>query len=237
MKKLELIQKKIRQQGDAKRALTSLRFFKTAPGQYGEGDTFLGLTVPQCRKVAKDFFGQLDLLEVVDLLRSPWHEERLTALFMLIMHFNKSEPREKQRIYRFYLKNTQYINNWDLVDCSAEHIVGSWLNDKERKKIYQLARSKNVWERRIAIIATFHFIKKGSAQDTLAVAKILLSDQHDLLHKATGWMLREVGKRVGQATEETFLKEHYQHMPRTMLRYAIERFPEKLRKKYLVKKQ
>lgn len=211
------------------RAKSSAWFFKTGKGQYGEGDKFIGVTVPDQRIVAKKYI-DLPFKEIEKLLISPIHEHRLTALFILVGAYKKA----KKEVYDFYLKHTKYINNWDLVDSSASLIVGEWLLNKERSVLYTLAKSKNIWDRRIAIIATGAFIKNGEFADTLKIAQILLKDSHDLIHKAVGWMLREVGKRDEKA-EEAFLKKHYKCMPRTMLRYAIERFPESKRHEYLAK--
>lgn len=221
----------LRKLGNKRRAAISQRFFKTGPGEYGEGDIFLGITVPELRKLAKEYQA-IALAEVAQILRSTIHEERLLALLILIRAYARGDARFKEKIYNLYLKNTRYINNWDLVDTSAEHIVGAFLMDKGKKPLYALVQSSDLWERRIAIMATFHFIKGGQFTETLKIARMLLSDKEDLIHKAVGWMLREVGKRLLQA-EEQFLKAHYKKMPRTMLRYAIERFPEAKRQRYL----
>jgi 3-methyladenine DNA glycosylase AlkD len=213
------------------RARISRRFFKTGPGEYGAGDRFIGLTVPQVRSFAKTY-RNLPLSETYQLLRSPIHEERLLALIILVEKYQRAEIAGRRRIYELYLRSTRYINNWDLVDCSAEHIVGTYLRERSRSPLLKLARSENLWERRIAIMATFHFIKRGEFAPTLRLARLLLRDREDLIHKAVGWMLREVGKRDLPA-EEKFLKQHYRQMPRTMLRYAIERFPESKRQRYL----
>jgi len=225
------IRTRLRKLGNKHRAAISQRFFKTGPGQYGEGDRFLGITVPELRKLAAEYQG-ITPTEAVQLLRSPIHEERLLALLILVRSFSKGDERFKEKIYHLYLGNTQYINNWDLVDASAAHIVGAFLMEKNKKPLYALAQSSDLWERRIAIMATFRFIKGGEFAETLKIARMLLSDTEDLIHKAGGWMLREVGKRH-RATEEQFLKAHYKKMPRTMLRYAIERFPEHRRQRYL----
>jgi 3-methyladenine DNA glycosylase AlkD len=225
------IRARLRKLGDKERAKNSKWFFKTGPGEYGEGDRFLGIKVPDLRKLAKEYQG-IPLTEVTRILRSPIHEERLLALLILVRSYAKGDDRFKEKIYHLYLKNTRYINNWDLVDLSAVYIVGAFLMEKSKKPLYALAKSKDMWERRIAIIATFYFIKDGEFTDAMKIARMLLSDKEDLIHKAVGWMLREVGKRH-LATEERFLKEHYKKMPRTMLRYAIERFPEAKRQRYL----
>jgi len=209
----------------------SLRFFKTGPGEYGEGDIFLGIRVPVTRKVASQFRG-LPFEQVLQLLQSNYHEERLLALFMLVALFKKGDDKEKKNIYDAYLGHTDTINNWDLVDSSAHQIVGGYLFERDRKRLYQLAKSKSLWERRISVIATYTFIKMDDFEDTLKLSAILLTDEEDLMHKAVGWMLREVGKR-DMEVEEKFLRKHYKKMPRTMLRYAIEKFEEKKRKGYL----
>lgn len=222
----------LQQVASAERAKNSEWFFKTGPGQYGEGDVFIGVSVPNQRKVAKQYAG-LSLGEVEKLLLSLVHEERLTGLLILVYRFKRSDEQGRGEIYDFYMVHTTCVNNWDLVDSSASNIVGAYLADKDRAVLYELARSDNLWERRIAIIATAYFISLGESKDTLAIAEILLGDTHDLIHKAVGWMLREVGKNCGQEVEEEFLKKHYRVMPRTMLRYAIERFDEPLRQQYL----
>lgn len=206
-------------------------FFKTGKGQYGEEDKFLGIRVPILRAQARQF-RELPLKEVCSLLKSAFHEERLCALLLLVLKFTRGDEEERAAIYNLYVKNTKYINNWDLVDSSAHQIVGGYLIDKDRRPLYTFAQSKSLWERRIAIIGTYHFIKKDEFKDALALSKRLLKDQEDLIHKAVGWMLREIGKR-NLDTEIIFLQAHYQQMPRTMLRYAIERFSERERKKYL----
>lgn len=209
------------------------RFFKTGPGEYGEGDRFLGVRVPATRKVAR-MFRAMPLTDAQALLASEIHEERLLALLILIGRHQRGTADQKQEVYDLYLANTRHINNWDLVDVSAEHVVGAHLWDKSRAPLSKLAHSADLWERRIAVMATFHFIKQNQFDETLRIAELLLSDSHDLIHKAVGWMLREIGKRDLDA-EEDFLRRHHQHMPRTMLRYAIEKFPEDKRRGYLLK--
>jgi 3-methyladenine DNA glycosylase AlkD len=228
---VEGIKKRLRSFASKEKAKLLQGFFKTGPGEYGEGDIFLGVVVPNIRKVSKEFQGT-PLPEIERLLASTIHEERLLALLMLVQAYAKGDDGAKKKIYDLYLSNTKYINNWDLVDLSAPNIVGNYLIDKSRKPLYTLAKSTDLWERRIAILATFAFIKQNDHSDSLKIASLLLDDEHDLIHKAGGWMLREVGKR-DLATEERFLKQYYKKMPRTMLRYAIERFPEGKRKKYL----
>lgn len=217
--------------GDRERARALQRFFKTGPGEYAEGDVFVGLCVPQIRQLALEY-RELPLAEVMRLLSSPIHEARLLALVILVRAYKQGDASKQERIYNLYLQNTRFINNWDLVDLSAEHIVGAHLRNRDKTQLKKLAASGLMWDRRIAIIATFHYIRRGEYDWTLRIAKLLLRDPEDLIHKAAGWMLREVGKR-DRATEEKFLKAHCKIMPRTMLRYAIERFPEKLRQKYL----
>ena len=207
------------------------RFFKTGPGEYGEGDVFVGVTLPELRALCRECRGA-PLAEVTRLLRSRVHEERLLALLILVDAFRRGTPAERRRIYTLYLANTRFINNWDLVDASAHHIVGAWLQDRSRAPLRRLARSRSLWERRIAIIATLHFIRAGEFDDTFAIADLLLDDRHDLIHKAVGWMVREVGNRDG-AAERRFLESRHARMPRTMLRYAIEKFPERERRRYL----
>lgn len=227
---LDDIKKEIRKQADPKRAKNSLWFFKTGKGEYGEGDKFLGITVPVQRKIAQQFSADLRLSNLQRLIKSEFHEERLIALLILVDKFKHADQKQ---IFDFYLKNTKHINNWDLVDLSAHKIVGAYLEDKDRKILYKLAKSKNFWERRIAVISTFYFIGQKQYKDSLIIAEILLHDKHDLIHKAVGWMLREIGKNCGEKTEEKFLCKYYKIMPRTMLRYAIERFSDKKRKFYL----
>lgn len=209
------------------------RFFKTGKGEYGEGDQFLGIVVPDSRKIAIKY-RQLPFSDISKLLESKIHEERFIALLILVHNFQKGDKKERKKIYDFYLSSIKFINNWDLVDLSADKIVGAYLLDKKRNILVSLARSQKIWERRIAIIATFQFIKNNQFAETLKIAKILLTDKHDLIQKAVGWMLREVGKR-NQEAEEKFLAKHYRQMPRTMLRYAIERFKPEKRLWYLKK--
>lgn len=230
---LEELKKELRKNSTPEKAASSAWFFKTGPGQYGEGDQFLGVTVPEQRKIAREF-KDLPLPKVEQLLQSPIHEERLVALFILVDQFNKGNEAVKKEIYEFYLNNTKRVNNWDLVDSSAGYIVGTYLLDKPRDILYKLAKSKSIWERRIAMISTLAFIVKGESEDALKIAEILLTDKEDLMHKAVGWMLREVGKRVSRNELVTFLKKHYNQIPRTTLRYSIEHFPPEKRKAFLV---
>ncbi len=228
---LEEIRRELRTLADPQRAEKLQRFFKTGPGEYGEGDVFISVKVPVLRSLARTH--QLASLEEIRLLlESPIHEERFVALLMMIRAYGTADPAGKREICELYLNSTAYVNNWDLVDVSAEHIVGAFLWDKDRGSLYDLARSQNLWERRIAVLATYHYIKRNEFEATLGIAEVLLSDTEDLIHKAVGWMLREVGKRDPKA-EERFLRGHYKRMPRTMLRYAIERFPEPKRQAYL----
>ncbi|ESA38671.1 dna alkylation repair enzyme [Leptolyngbya sp. Heron Island J] len=225
------ISKTLRDLADPAIAEHSQRFFKTGKGEYGEGDQFLGIRVPVLRKQVRHYQAT-PLSEVQELLKSPFHEERLLALLLLVRKFSKGDDEEKTTVYQLYLDNTQYINNWDLVDSSAYQIVGAYLETRDRQVLYQLAHAKSLWERRIAIMATFHFIRNQQFDDTLQLSELLLNDTEDLIHKAVGWMLREVGKQ-DVATAKAFLKTHYQTMPRTMLRYAIEKFPKQERQQYL----
>ena len=217
--------------GDPDIAAHSSRYFQTGPGQYGEGDRFRGIRVPMLRKLARKH-RDITVAQAERLLHSPHHEDRLLALFILVRQFQQGDAARRERICRDYLANTGHINNWDLVDASAARIVGAFLSDRDHDPLDALARSELIWERRIAIMATGHFIGRGQFDDTLRLAEALLHDPQDLIHKAVGWMLREVGNRDREA-EETFLQRHYQAMPRTMLRYAIERFPEERRRAYL----
>ena len=225
------LQKRLAVLGDPRVAESSRRFFKTAPGEYGEGDRFRGIRVPVLRGLVKEYRA-LTLREAMRLLGSPFHEDRLLALLILVRLYSRGDEAAREEIYRLYLKHTRFINNWDLVDSSAEHIVGAYLWDRSRAPLRRLVKSEDLWERRIAVLATFHYIRRGEFVETLDLARALLDDREDLIHKAVGWMLREVGKR-DPLTEEQFLKEHYRRMPRTMLRYAIEKFPEGERRRYL----
>lgn len=212
-------------------AAHSQGFFKTAPGQYGHGDSFWGIRVPVLRSLVKPYVA-MPLDEVKTLLTSAVHEIRLMALLLLVKQYSRGDARQKQAIFSCYCQHTAYINNWDLVDSSAHLIVGPHLFKQDTSLLYQWAKSPLLWERRIAIMATLHFIQAGDYRDTLQIAKLLLDDKHDLIHKAVGWMLREVGKR-DKATELAFLTRYYQQMPRTMLRYAIEKFAESERQAFL----
>lgn len=225
------IQKKFRKLANPSKALILERFFKTGLGEYGEGDHFLGVTIPAIRTFSK-LHTSLSFKNALALLQSKWHEERMLAVVLLVSQFKEGTLADKERIYKAYLTHAQRFNNWDFVDLSAPHIVGSFLEKKSRSVLDRLAASKNLWERRISIVSTFHFIRLKQFDDTFRIAEKLLSDKHDLIHKAVGWMLREAGKR-DLAAEETFLKKQYGKMPRTMLRYAIEKFREDKRKDYL----
>lgn len=215
------------------------RFFKTGPGEYGEGDLFLGIKVPVTRSVVKDCWKGTSFEDLEECLASGYHEVRLAGLLTLVEIFSHSrkDPLVQERCIGFYLAHTERINNWDLVDLSCYQLLGSWLLDKDRSLLYDLARNgKSVWEQRIGIVSTMAFIRKGQLDDTFAIADILLDHPHDLIHKATGWLLREAGKRDGSALRE-YLATRYMNMPRTMLRYAIEKFPEEERQQYLKKKE
>ena len=223
--------KHLRTISDRHIARQSAKFFKTGKGEYGEGDKFLGVRVPVLRKIAKEQIN-IDLTEVTELLASPFHEVRLLALFILIERYNKASEQGKKLIANLYLSNTKCINSWDLVDSSAYKILGDYLEHKDKSPLYKLVRSSNLWERRIAIIATLKFIWNGHFDDTIRLSEFLLKDNEDLIHKAVGWMLREVGKR-NLERELDFLNRYFKVMPRTMLRYAIERLPQKMRYEYL----
>jgi 3-methyladenine DNA glycosylase AlkD len=209
----------------------SQHFFKTAKGEYGYGDKFLGIRVPIIRQTVKKY-KNISLEVTKKLLQSSYHEIRLFALLVLVEQFSKANADEQKKIYQIYLANTQYINNWDLVDTTAPYIIGKYLENKDKTILYELSKSSSLWERRIAIMSTFHFIRNNEFEDTLQIAKLLLNDQQDLIHKAVGWMLREIGNR-NLLKEIEFLKLHYKTMPRTMLRYAIEKFSKQQRQKYL----
>lgn len=215
---------------DAGTAAHSQRFFKTANNQYAEGDVFLGIRVPVLRKLAHQY-QSLPLKSLQSLLKSEFHEQRLLALIMLLNLYKTADRKTCGQIYDFYISNTQYINNWDLVDTSAS-IIGSQLENTDRQPLYKLALSENLWERRIAVVATFHFIKNNDFADCLNICRLMLNDKEHLIHKACGWMLREIGKR-DQQTEEQFLKKHASSMPRTMLRYSLEKFPSAKRNAYM----
>jgi 3-methyladenine DNA glycosylase AlkD len=215
-------------------AKSSVRFFKTGPGQYGEGDIFIGIKVPVLRKAAREF-RSLPLEEIETLLSSPIHEERQLALLILVQQVSKCDDARREASFDFYMRNTKFVNNWDLVDCSAPQVVGGFLIDRPRGPLFDLTQSKSLWERRIAVVSTQHFIRHGDFADTLAISQRLLKDQEDLIQKAAGWMLREVGEK-DQPVLAAFLDRHAAVMPRTMLRYAIERFQPGQRRAYLLKK-
>lgn len=223
--------KELKAEADPEKAKHSTRFFKTGTGEYGEGDKFLGIKVPTQRKVAKKY-RELPAFEIQELLRNQYHEIRLTALLLMVYKVEKGGPEVLEKMAQLYLKNLHAVNNWDLVDSSCYHILGRYLENKERDLLYDLAHSDDLWKKRIAMITCYRFIKNKDFEDALNIAGILVEDEHDLIQKAVGWMLREIGDR-DLATEQLFLKKHYKTMPRTMLRYAIEKFEEPLRKKYL----
>ncbi len=225
------IQKELEGLGDAAQAAILQRFFKTGPGEYGAGDRFRGIRVPVLRGLAKKY-QDVSQAEAGRLLQSPFHEDRLLALLLLIRHYDRGGPAAREEIHRYYLEHTRFVNNWDLVDASAPQLVGHYLADRPKETLTRLAASRDLWERRIAIIATFYFIKQNAFAETLRMARVLLADPEDLIHKAVGWMLREVQKRE-TGVAEAFLHEHYRQMPRTMLRYAIERLPAARRQAYL----
>ena len=228
---LPVLRLRLRQLASPSRARNLSWFFKTAPGEYGAGDRFIGVRVPALRRLAREF-RSLPPPAAAKLLQSPIHEERLLALFILTNAYERADESGRAAVYRLYLKNLAHVNNWDLVDSSAPCIVGPHLEKRSRKILFRLARSKILWRRRVAVLATFHFIRQGDFADALRLAELLLDDGHDLMHKAVGWMLREIGKR-DVAELKKFLHKHAAQMPRTMLRYAIEKFPERDRKRYL----
>ena len=228
---LTKLRKRIKSLANSEVAKTNAWFFKTGKGEYGEGDKFAGLRVPVQRKIAREF-SDLTYSELKRLLDSKVHEERLIALLVLVDRYLRSDQDQKEKIFKFYLDNSNGINNWDLVDLSAPKIIGEHLINKDRNILFKLAESENLWERRIAILSTLAFIRRDDFKTTLQIADILLEDEHDLIHKAVGWMLREVGKK-NLKVEEDFLKSRYKKMPRTMLRYSVEKFTESKRKKYL----
>lgn len=229
--KLKNLRKVVRDNANEKHAETMQWFFKTGKGEYGEGDKFVGIKVPVQRQIAKKFL-DLENEDLKILLNSKIHEERLIALLILVDKYQKATDKIKGKVYKFYLRNSKKINNWDLVDLSAPKIMGEHLLKNDKQILFKFARSKKLWERRIAIISTYTFIKNKQFKTTLQISDILLNDDHDLIQKAVGWMLREVGKK-DLVLLERFLKVRYKKMPRTMLRYSIEKFPEKKRKKYL----
>jgi 3-methyladenine DNA glycosylase AlkD len=230
---LDQIRKDLSQLSEPERAKNLSWFFKTGKGQYGEGDIFLGIPVPEQRKVAKRYVG-LPLDDLEELLGSSIHEHRLTALLILVAKYEKADNVGKSEIFSFYIGNKGNINNWDLVDLSAPRIIGDYLYTKDRSILFKLTKSNNLWERRIAVLSTFNFIRNNDFEDSLTIAELLLHDEHDLIHKAVGWMLREIGKK-DQEIEERFISKYCSEMPRTMLRYAIEKFEEEKRKFYLTK--
>jgi 3-methyladenine DNA glycosylase AlkD len=229
--KLKELRSEIKSKFEPVRAEHSKRFFKTGKGEYGEGDVFYGLSVPEIRTLAKKY-SDLNLDEIQELLNSKIHEERLCALIIMVLRTKKANESARKELCEMYLRNYNNINNWDLVDLSAPNVVGKYLIDKDRKILFDFAKSNNLWKKRIAILSTFWFIHERDFEDSLKISEILLNDKHDLIHKAVGWGLREIGKR-DLKVEEGFLKKHYKKMPRTMLRYAIEKFEEGKRLKYL----
>lgn len=228
---IEELRKDLQKLSNKKRASDMQKFFKTGEGEYAYGDVFIGLTVPQSRKVAEKY-KDISFEDLYKLIRSEIHEERFIALLVLVNNFRADEMLQR-RIYEFFMKNIKFVNNWDLVDLSADKIVGGYLIDKPKHVLYKLASSKNMWERRIAMIATYNFIKNEMFDDAIGIAEKLIEDDNDLIQKAVGWMLREVGKR-NKSIEEAFLKKHHKEMGRTALRYSLEKFPEDSRKEYML---
>jgi len=234
---LKSLKNELKSLSDPDKAKVLQRFFKTGKGEYGEGDIFLGIKVPVQRKIAKKYYG-MSFDDIQKLLHSKIHEYRLTSIFLLIDAYKEAKKNNNEKeVVDFYLNNTKWINNWDLIDLSAPNIIGDYLLNRkeERVLLIKLAKSNDLWKKRIAILSTFAFIRNSEYKDTLKISEILLKDDHDLIHKGVGWMLREVGKRCGIEYEETFLKKHYKKMPRTMLRYSIERFPVDKKKHYMKK--
>lgn len=227
------VRRALKRHANPKKKKVLQRFFKTGKGEYGQGDVFLGITMPEIKAVAKKYF-MLSFKEIRQLLKSEIHEERLCALLILVNNYKLKTENEQEKIVKFYLKNTKNVNNWDLVDLTAPKILGDWLLKRNRSVLYALAASKNLWERRISMIATYRFIQECDFEDVLKLAKFHLRDEHDLMHKAVGWMLREVGKK-NEKVLLRFLDSNYRHMPRTALRYAIERFDKKKKKHYMKK--
>lgn len=233
MKNLQSFKSTLLSYADEKRANDLARFFQTHPGGYGEGDTFLGVKVPDQRAVSKQFYKELNLEEIALLLNENIHEHRLTAVFMLVLKYEKAKTEEeKQAVVDCYLENISGVNNWDIIDSSCHKILGPWLIDKDKRLLYEFAASGDLWLQRISVITTMHFISKRKYDDALRLAEILLHHPHDLIHKAVGWMLREIGNR-DYDVEYNFLLKHYRQMPRTMLRYAIEKFDEDVRQGFL----
>jgi len=228
------IRQQLKKLSNDKKAIFYQRFFKTAPGEYSHGDQFIGVTVPHLRALSKQF-KELPRTETLKILTSPIHEERLLALFILVLQYQRGDDKQKKSVYDFYVKKRKYVNNWDLVDTTCHKIIGAHLHTREKDLLYKLAKSRSLWDKRIAMMSTYYFIKREHYEDALNIAELLKDDSHDLIHKVVGWMLREIGKK-DLSIEETFLKKYYKTMPRTMLRYAIEHFPETLRKKYLLGK-
>ena len=232
MAELKYLEQRLAELADPAIAVHSAGFFKTGPGEYGEGDQFLGIRVPALRKLVKQF-RDLAVADVLELLHSPFHEKRLLAALMLVDGFQRGNEAEQLAIYDLYLEHIPAsINNWDIIDTTCPHIMGAWLYKRDRFILYTLAASNNLWQRRASVLACFYFIRKNDFADGLKIAKILLLDREDLIHKASGWMLREIGKR-DREVEERFLEIHCRTMPRTMLRYAIERFEQERRKYYM----
>ncbi len=232
MNDLESIKRDLEQLADPEKAIILTRFFQAVPGGYGEGDRFMGVKVPDQRKIARKYFRQVSLQETETLLQDPYHECRLTALFILCLQYEKGSEASREEIVQLYLQNLSRVNNWDLVDSSAEKILGPYLINQDKDILFPLAESGDLWKQRVAVMTTFYFIKKGRFDETLKLAKRFLNHEHNLIHKAVGWMLREIGKRDAQVAYD-FLSQHYRDMPRTMLRYAIEKFDPQLRQKFL----
>jgi len=229
---VEQIKQELQKYVEPEKAAFLPKFFQAGPGGYAEGDEFIGVRVPRLRQAARKYYRNITLIEIAELLHDPVHEYRAVALMMLASKYEKADPKAKEEIAQFYLDNLDYVNNWDLVDLSADKILGAHLFAGDRRVLYELAASKHLWRQRAAVMATFYFIRHGEFSDTFRLAELLIGHPHHLIHKAVGWMLREVGKR-DQRAEVEFLKAHYQRMPRTMLRYAIEKLEPGLRRQFL----
>lgn len=233
---IDIIIKEVFSKAKEDKAVILRRFFKTRKGEYGEGDKFIGVIVPELRAISKKYYKEVSIEDIQELLKNEIHEIRLTALFLFVLKYQHlKDNKEKKGYFDFYLKNTRYINNWDLVDLSCYKTVGEYLlnNKEERKILYNLIESKNLWERRIAIIATFAFINNKEYKDTFKLIEYVIEDEEDLIQKVSGWMLREIGKKIGEEVEEIFLKKYYKKMPRTMLRYSLEHFNKEKKDFYM----
>jgi 3-methyladenine DNA glycosylase AlkD len=233
MNNSEIIKKELNALKNKEKSIQSQKFFKTGKGEYGEGDIFIGISVPEQRKISRKYYKETSINDIKLLLHSEIHEYRSTAIIILVLKYKQEKDiKIKKQYVDFYLANTDYINNWDLVDSSAYQILGNWTHNKDKTLLYKLAKSGHLWEERISMVSCMYDIKLGIFDTSFEIAKLLLQHEHDLIHKAVGWMLKEIGK-IDMESEEVFLKKHYKQMPRTMLRYSIEKFPEEKRQAYL----